>query len=219
MAGPLCGHCAEHTCSGLACIDEGWLVGAHPCAADPEGAAVQMLLAAATSTVHCRECRGPPTCSTRPAAHRLPLRHLHLGKAQPQPGDPGAAVQMDESEQLLRYACSPRVLPLMTTRLNAQRCARLVQQPIVASVSDSVWNFASNSQGYVHQFRRFTVCSCLQAVDCRLAAGDTSAYLHVNRGKLNSTSLQPRNHCICHLGLLSGRTPLIPASIQLNLVT
>ena len=78
---------------------------------------------------------------------------------------------MDESEQLLRYACSPRVLPLMTTRLNAQRCARLVQQPIVASVSDSVWNFASNSQGYVHQFRRFTVgcqslCTQLRAV-CR----------------------------------------------------
>lgn len=67
------------------------------------------------------------------------------------------AGQVEESELLLRYACSPRVLPLMTTRLNAQRCARLVQQPIVASVSDSVWNFASNSQGYVHRFRRFTV--------------------------------------------------------------
>ena len=68
-------------------------------------------------------------------------------------------VQVDESEQLLRYACSGRVLPLMTTRLNAQRCARLVQQPIVASVSDSVWNFASNSQTYVHRFPQFKVCA------------------------------------------------------------
>ena len=68
---------------------------------------------------------------------------------------------MEDSEELARYACSSRVLPLMTTRMHARRTARLVQQPMVAAVSDQLFNFASSSQAYLHRFPQLSVSSCL----------------------------------------------------------
>ena len=58
-------------------------------------------------------------------------------------------VQVQESEELCRYACSPRVVPLMTTRMHARRTARLVQQPMVAAVADRLLNFSSSCQAYL----------------------------------------------------------------------
>ena len=49
-----------------------------------------------------------------------------------------SAVQVSDSEELAKYVCSSRVVPLMSTRMHAKRTARLVQQPMVAAISDQV---------------------------------------------------------------------------------
>ena len=43
-------------------------------------------------------------------------------------------------------------MPLMTTRMHARRTARLVQQPMVAAVSDQLFNFASSCQAYLQRW-------------------------------------------------------------------
>ena len=45
--------------------------------------------------------------------------------------------------------CSKRVVPLMSNRMNAVRCARLVRHPVVGAVGQMLWSFNSASQGYL----------------------------------------------------------------------
>ena len=61
---------------------------------------------------------------------------------------PGVLCQ-DGTDEMLRYVCSQRVMPLMTNRMNAARLARLVRHPVVGSISQLLWSFNSASQGYL----------------------------------------------------------------------
>ena len=63
----------------------------------------------------------------------------------------------DGTDDLLKYVCSRRVIPLMTSRMNAVRCARLVRHPVVGSIGQMLWSFNSASQGYMQPAPWFEV--------------------------------------------------------------
>ncbi|KAL6749116.1 hypothetical protein V8C86DRAFT_3032280 [Haematococcus lacustris] len=54
-------------------------------------------------------------------------------------------VQMSTSNAIpiLRYACSSRVVPLPTARLNARRVAKMVKSPFIAAVSKQIMDFSN----------------------------------------------------------------------------
>ncbi|KAJ9511775.1 hypothetical protein QJQ45_022651, partial [Haematococcus lacustris] len=62
-------------------------------------------------------------------------------------------VQMSTSNAIpiLRYACSSRVVPLPTARLNARRVAKMVKSPFIAAVSKQIMDFSNKSNLYVQQ--------------------------------------------------------------------
>eukprot|EP01025_Chloroclados_australasicus_P037823 TRINITY_DN38681_c0_g2_i3.p1 TRINITY_DN38681_c0_g2~~TRINITY_DN38681_c0_g2_i3.p1 ORF type:complete len:744 (+),score=121.86 TRINITY_DN38681_c0_g2_i3:179-2410(+) len=53
---------------------------------------------------------------------------------------------------LLQYACSPNVIAFPSNQLNARRLTRMVKQPVIASVSKSIWSFQSETQVFLHSF-------------------------------------------------------------------
>ena len=65
------------------------------------------------------------------------------------------------ADEMLRFVCSARVVPLMTSRMNAVRLARLVRHPVVGAISQMLWSFNSASQGYLQPVPQLEVGSTL----------------------------------------------------------
>eukprot|EP01023_Acetabularia_acetabulum_P028113 TRINITY_DN26570_c0_g2_i1.p1 TRINITY_DN26570_c0_g2~~TRINITY_DN26570_c0_g2_i1.p1 ORF type:complete len:583 (+),score=65.43 TRINITY_DN26570_c0_g2_i1:68-1816(+) len=56
------------------------------------------------------------------------------------------------SSQLVRYACSDKILPVDTAQLKARRISRLICQPVATVITTRIFDFASDSQLYVTQY-------------------------------------------------------------------
>lgn len=56
-----------------------------------------------------------------------------------------ADVQGSSTPDLISYACSDRVIPVRTSLINARRYARLLQHPVIASISHALFDHTSQS--------------------------------------------------------------------------
>lgn len=56
-----------------------------------------------------------------------------------------ADVQGSSTPDLISYACSDRVIPVKTSLINARRYARLLQHPVIASISHALFDHTSQS--------------------------------------------------------------------------
>lgn len=55
-------------------------------------------------------------------------------------------VYNQDSVETVTYACSPRVIPVATARLNARRLVRMLRQPIAGLTTRRLWDFSSDSR-------------------------------------------------------------------------
>jgi hypothetical protein len=55
-------------------------------------------------------------------------------------------VYNQDTLELIQYACSSRVIPVGTARLNARRLVRMLRQPIIGLTSRKMWDFSSDAR-------------------------------------------------------------------------
>lgn len=71
----------------------------------------------------------------------------------------GVQVYNQDSVDTVTFACSPRVIPVATARLNARRLVRMLRQPIAGLTTRRLWDFASDSRV---RARRCRLHGCMQ---------------------------------------------------------
>lgn len=62
-----------------------------------------------------------------------------------------AQVYNQDTVEVVTYACSSRVIPVATARLNARRLVRMLRQPIAGLTTRRLWDFSSDSRVRVHR--------------------------------------------------------------------
>lgn len=55
-------------------------------------------------------------------------------------------VYNQDTLETIHYACSNRVIPVGTARLNARRLVRMLRQPIIGLTSRQMWDFGSDAR-------------------------------------------------------------------------
>eukprot|EP00892_Ulva_mutabilis_P004077 jgi/Ulvmu1/2040/UM120_0036.1 len=57
-----------------------------------------------------------------------------------------SSVYNQDAVETVTFACSPRVIPVATARLNARRLVRMLRQPVAGLTTRRLWDFSSDSR-------------------------------------------------------------------------
>ncbi|KAK9808551.1 hypothetical protein WJX73_007473 [Symbiochloris irregularis] len=109
---------------------------------------------AAATVIVSDSSRSPADADAEALRSAILLDELDFpGFGEPDPrGQIVVEIKSPNTLAMLHYACSSRITALQTGVLNARRMSRMVTHPVVAATSNTIWNFTSQSQVYLHGF-------------------------------------------------------------------